>query len=104
MAQIALKQTATQSCGEIKHSRRAKWRAASLLLIHAVFALHVAHWLRTGRTITPVEPSESMQTLEAGYLNAGFVLFFLLIVSTMIFGRFFCGWACHLVAYQDLCG
>ncbi len=51
-----------------------------------------------------MEPSEAMQTLELGWLNAGFVLFVLLILSTFILGRFFCGWACHLVAYQDLCG
>ncbi len=44
-----------------------------------------------------------MQTLELGYLNAGFIFFGLLILSTLILGRFFCGWACHLVAYQDLC-
>ncbi len=65
--------------------------------------LHVLHWWRTGRTITPVEPSEAMQTLGEGLVNAGFVLFVVLILGTMIFGRFFCGWACHIVALQDLC-
>jgi tetratricopeptide (TPR) repeat protein/ferredoxin len=45
-----------------------------------------------------------MQTLELGYVNAGFVLFALLILSTLVFGRFFCGWGCHVVALQDLCG
>ena len=42
-----------------------------------------------------------MQTLELGHVNAGFVLFILLILSTLLFGRFFCGWACHVMAYQD---
>jgi len=45
-----------------------------------------------------------MQTLELGYVNAGIILFVLLILSTMVFGRFFCGWGCHVVALQDLCG
>lgn len=45
-----------------------------------------------------------MQTLELGVVNAGFVFFLLAIVSTLIFGRFFCGWGCHVVALQDLCG
>ena len=33
------------------------------------------HWRATGSTLTPVEPSEAMQTIEAGRINAGFLLF-----------------------------
>lgn len=44
-----------------------------------------------------------MQTLEEGRINAGFLLFAGLIATTLIFGRWFCGWACHVVALQDLC-
>ncbi|MBZ0268238.1 tetratricopeptide repeat protein, partial [bacterium] len=82
---------------------RGRWRAAVLGAVHVIIAAHVVHWKMTGRTVTPVEPSEAMQTLGQGLVNAGFVLFALLIVSTLIFGRFFCGWACHVVALQDLC-
>ncbi|MCB8932561.1 MAG: tetratricopeptide repeat protein [Fimbriimonadaceae bacterium] len=89
---------------EVAKSRRAKWRALSLILVHAAIAIHIAHWAQTGRSLTPLEPSESMQTLEQGLLNAGFIFFVLMIASTLVLGRFFCGWACHLVAYQDLCG
>jgi len=74
-----------------------------LIGVHALIALHVTHAVVAGRTLSPVEPSESMQTLELGYVNAGFVVFGLLVVATLVFGRFFCGWACHVVAYQDLC-
>ncbi len=88
----------------VASSRRTKWRAAVLLGVHVAIAVHVAQWLSSGKTLSPVEPSEAMKTLEQGTVNAGFVLFALLIVSTLVFGRFFCGWACHLVAYQDLCG
>ena len=82
---------------------RLRWRWISLLLVHVVVAIHIVHWKMTGSTLSPMEPSEAMQTLELGYLNAGFVLFVLLILSTLLFGRFFCGWACHVVAYQDAC-
>ncbi|MCP3982159.1 MAG: tetratricopeptide repeat protein [bacterium] len=92
-----------EPCGSVRPSRRGRWRALSLVLIHVVAGLHVAHWYATGKTITPVEPSEAMQTLGQGLVNAGFVLFALLILSTLVFGRFFCGWGCHLVALQDLC-
>jgi tetratricopeptide (TPR) repeat protein/Fe-S-cluster-containing hydrogenase component 2 len=88
----------------IKHSNMGKWRAAVLVLVHVVMAAHIVQWLITGLTVSPVEPSESMYTLRDGTVNAGFVFFALAIVSTLVFGRFFCGWGCHIVAVQDLCG
>ena len=91
-------------CGSLRLSKRGVWRAAVLILVHVVIILHIVHWKVAGRTVTPVEPSEAMQTLELGYVNAGIILFILLILSTLVFGRFFCGWGCHVVALQDLCG
>jgi len=66
--------------------------------------LHVIQWLITGRTMTPLEPSESMDTIRQGVINAGAVLFALALLSTLIFGRWFCGWGCHVVMLQDFCG
>lgn len=54
--------------------------------------------------MSPLEPSESMQTLELGYINAGFIFFALAILSTLILGRWMCGWLCHIVFLQDACG
>lgn len=34
-------------------------------------------------------------------VNAGLIFFSLAVMSTAIFGRWICGWACHLVAVQD---
>lgn len=79
-------------------------RAGVLILIHVLAALHIAQWLIQGRTVSPVEPSESMRTLELGQVNAGALFFSAAILGTLIFGRFFCGWGCHVVALQDLCG
>ncbi|MEK6642922.1 MAG: tetratricopeptide repeat protein [Planctomycetota bacterium] len=86
----------------IRPSKSGKWRAASLIAVHVLILAHVAHWLISGKTLTPVEPSESMETIRTGAINAGFVFFAVAILLTLIFGRFVCGWACHLVAYQDL--
>lgn len=86
-----------------------KWRAIVLILVHAAIAAHIVQWLSSGlqtgqrRTISPVEPSESMFTLELGELNAGFVFFAAALLCTLFFGRWFCGWACHVVALQDCC-
>ncbi|MEM7164749.1 MAG: tetratricopeptide repeat protein [Planctomycetota bacterium] len=90
-------------CGPVRASRRSRWRAISLILVHVVIAAHIVQWWITGTTLTPVEPSEAIQTLGEGLVNAGFVLFVLLILSTLLLGRFFCGWGCHVVALQDLC-
>lgn len=104
-APIRLPQLSTDrgSCGTRRESRRGRWRAAVLILIHVGIALHIWHWLRTGYTLTPLEPSESMQTLTSGLINAGFILFALALLSTLVLGRFFCGWGCHVVALQDAC-
>lgn len=87
----------------IRRSRNGPRRAVALGLVHVAIAAHIAQWLITGRTVSPVEPSESMSTLETGAVNAGFIFFAVAIVTTLIFGRFFCGWGCHIVALQDLC-
>jgi ferredoxin len=80
-----------------------KKRAAVLIGLHLVFALHLAHLWTTGKTLTPLEPSEAMEFSKHSIVNAGLVFFLAAILATTLFGRFFCGWGCHLVALQDLC-
>jgi polyferredoxin len=84
-----------------KHLRR--WRVASLLGIHVLFALHLAHWKLRGATVAPLEFSESLHTLHDGIITAGFVFALLAVAGTLVFGRFFCGWGCHILALQDGC-
>lgn len=87
--------------GTPRASRRTRWRAGVLIAVHVAIGLHIAQWQLTGSTVTPIEPSEAGETLTLGYVNAGFVALLLMILSTLVFGRFFCGWACHVVALQD---
>ena len=90
-------------------SKNSGRRAAVLATITALMVLHLFQWLHSrqsasgGRTLSPIEPSEAMYTLQSGEVNAGFFFFLLLLVGTFVFGRFFCGWGCHIVALQDLC-
>ena len=44
-----------------------------------------------------------MEFSKRGLINAGAIFFALTILTTAVFGRFFCGWACHIVALQDGC-
>lgn len=97
-----LKNAAPQK-DNIKHSRASLWRAAALITLTLLMVAHFVQWRMTGQTISPIEPSESMATLQRGAVNAGFIFFTLAILATLVFGRFVCGWGCHIVALQDFC-
>lgn len=84
--------------------KRYGWRRVGVLVaVHLAIVAHIVHWKWSGSTLSPVEPSEATDLAEHGKLNAGAVFFLLTIGSTLLLGRWFCGWACHLVALQDGC-
>ena len=97
-----LKNSAFQKEG-IRSSRSSWWRAAALITLTLLMIAHIIQWRLMGRTISPIEPSEAMYTLQNGAVNAGFIFFTLAILATLIFGRFVCGWGCHILALQDFC-
>jgi polyferredoxin len=98
------KQSSTRSgAPKMGRTKTARYRAAVLTLVNVLMIAHLIQWLIMGMTISPIEPSESMETLEVGVVNAGAIFFLVAIISTILFGRFFCGWLCHVVALQDLC-
>jgi polyferredoxin/tetratricopeptide (TPR) repeat protein len=97
-----LKNSPVEESG-IRKSRTSRWRAASLIVLYLLMIAHFIQWQVTGTTVSPIEPSETMYTLQRGAINAGLVFFSLAILSTLIFGRFVCGWGCHIVALQDFC-
>ncbi len=87
----------------IRRSKTARWRAAALVTLNVLMIAHIIQWSLMGTTVSPIEPSEAMHTLQTGAINAGAIFFSLAILATLIFGRFVCGWACHIVALQDFC-
>src|SRR5262245_34011313 len=89
LVELPLAETHAPGCGPVRRSNRLWKRALVLLLVHGAIAVHVAHWKLTGRTLTPLEPSEAGETLTTGAVNAGFVFFALLVLSTLVLGRFF---------------
>ncbi|MCC6824408.1 MAG: 4Fe-4S binding protein [Acidobacteria bacterium] len=90
--------------GGVPRTRVSRWRAAALITVNVLIVAHIIQWRLTGYTVSPVEPAEAMYTLQRGAINAGVIFFSLAILTTLVLGRFFCGWACHMVALQDFCG
>ena len=88
----------------IRKSKTSRWRAAALITLNLFMIAHIIQWQIMGKTVSPIEPSETMYTLQRGFVNAGFIFFSLAILATLIFGRFVCGWGCHILALQDFCG
>ncbi len=97
-----LKNSPVQESG-IRKSKTSRWRAAALIILNLLMIAHIIQWRIMGTTISPIEPSETMSTLQQGAINAGFIFFALAILATLIFGRFVCGWGCHILALQDFC-
>lgn len=84
--------------------RARRWRLRALVFVHLLIFAHLAHWLIDGTTVGRFVLSDSMETLELGRVNPGFILFALSAVTTALAGRWLCGWACHMGALQDACG
>ena len=82
---------AQEKIDRVAVSNTARWRAVSLIALYLFMIAHIVHWRLMGTTVSPIEPSESMYTLQNGAINAGFIFFILAILSTLVFGRFVCG-------------
>lgn len=79
-----------------------RWRAFSLLAVYVLIAIHITHWIIKGKTLAPLEFNEVLYSIHLGIITAGLIFMGMTIVGTLIFGRFFCSWACHILALQDL--
>ncbi len=92
---------------EIGWGRRWKLRLWVLIAVQAAMVLHILVWwigIPYGwKTLSPVEPSESIETVSEGIINAGAIFFAVALLSTAVLGRWFCGWGCHVVLLQDWC-
>ena len=87
-----------------------KRRWAVLWFVQILIVVHVLIWYLSkkygwfgGATLTPIEPSEGMELVKNGVINAGAIFFILSLLSTILLGRWFCGWGCHVILLQDGC-
>lgn len=84
-------------------SRPARWRVASLVLVHILIAAHIIHWRLAGTTLSSIQLSDAGRFVAEGVVTAALFLFAALLIATAVFGRFFCAWGCHMLAAQELC-
>ena len=78
-----------------------KLRIASLIGIQILILAHI--YIFGDKIIGSLDFQEFFHAfVKFGIINAGVVLVILAFVTTLIFGRFFCGWACHFGAVQEL--
>lgn len=59
------------------------------------------HWRFNETTLAPLELNEVLYTIHQGIVTAGFILMVVIMIATLIFGRFFCSWGCHILSLQD---
>jgi ferredoxin len=84
-------------------SRPARWRVVSLVIVHLLIAAHIIHWLVNGQSLSSIQLSDAGRFASEGVATAAVFLFGLLLLVTLVFGRFFCAWACHMLALQEVC-
>ena len=75
-------------------------RISSLIGIHVLILAHIYYF--GDSVIGSVDFQEFFHAfIKYGIINAGVVMVMIAFISTLIFGRFFCGWACHFGALQE---
>ena len=78
-----------------------KLRIASLIGIQLLILAHI--YIFGDQIIGSLDFQEFFHAfIKYGIINAGTLLVILAFAITLIFGRFFCGWACHFGAVQEL--
>lgn len=80
-----------------------RWRIVSLALVHLAIAAHILHWRLAGESLSSVQLSDAGRFAAEGVATAAFFLLAALVVVTVIFGRVFCAWGCHMLALQEAC-
>ena len=84
-------------------SRPARWRIVTLVVVHLCIAAHIIHWRLAGTTLSSIQLSDAGRFTAEGVATAAVFFFAFLLVFTLLFGRFFCAWGCHMLALQEIC-
>lgn len=81
-----------------------RWRLTATIAVHGLILLHLFLWYGLNwREVGYIGMPEFYRTfIQRGILNAGGLFFLLLLASSLLWGRMFCGWLCHIGQLYDL--
>src|SRR4030065_2463569 len=67
-----------------------------LLGVHLYILFHLLAWYVFDWKVWGKTAMLGVLSLAAGRINAAAIMVFLILLSIPLYGRFFCGWFCHL--------
>ncbi len=88
--------------GRLKKIRITTWRIVALATLNLTVFIHYYTWhVLEQHTVGHSDPREYFEFFRTGVARPFAVLFLVVSVLTLFFGRFFCAWACHMGSWQD---
>lgn len=101
IAMDAPEHKASSSCTVGSHAtppttKRYTYRMIALASVHAYIAFHLISWHVFGFQIWGKTAMMGVPSLAKGTINAASIMVALILISILIWGRAFCGWACHM--------
>ena len=87
-----------------KEQRMFRWRVFAFVVLHLLIGIHLYLWYAADwHVIGAIDMQELFRnTIEKNILTVGALFFLALIGLGLIWGRFFCGWFCHIGQAYDL--
>ncbi|ULA59820.1 MAG: 4Fe-4S binding protein [Nitrospira sp.] len=80
----------------VSPTKRHTYRMIALASVHAYIAFHLISWHVFGIEIWGKTAMMGVPSLAKGTINAAAIMVILILGSILIWGRGFCGWACHM--------
>ena len=77
-------------------TKRHTYRMMALASVHAYIAFHLISWHVFGIELWGKTAMMGVPSLAKGTINAASIMVLLILGSILIWGRGFCGWACHM--------
>lgn len=87
-----------------KERRQLRWRIFAFVVLHVLIGIHLYLWyVKKVHTIGAIDMQELFRHfIEHNTLTAGAVFFLAAIALGLLWGRYFCGWLCHIGQTYDL--